>query len=122
MVLVGSGRAESLADFLSVVEGSLSVEEVPDGKEQGCIAYCDAVIVVEDGFLVDFCAVDQHAVFAVHIEDGVAPVVLVEAEFHVLSGDVLVGDLNREVFIAADDVGALTEAVEVALAGAGCYN
>jgi hypothetical protein len=122
VVLVGGGRADALAYFFGVVECILSVEEVPDGKEQRCAAYCDAVIVVEDDFLVDFCAVDKHTVFAVHIEDGVAPVVLVEAELHMLSGDVLVGDLNGEVFITADDIGALAEAVEIALARAGCYN
>ena len=55
---VYSGRAEALADFLGVCEGALSVEEVLEGKEERGVAYCDAVVIVQDGFLVDFFAVD----------------------------------------------------------------
>lgn len=59
---------------------------------------------------------------AVHIEDGVAPVVFIETELHVLSGDVFVDDLNGQVFIAANDIGVLAEAVKVTFSRAGCYN
>jgi len=67
--------------------------------------------------MFDFSAIDEYAVFALHIERVIAPLVFVEANLHMLAGDVLIEYLDWDGFIPADYICPMAEGVIIAFVG-----
>ena len=110
-----------LADFLEVRQGIFTVGEVFEREQQVGLANADVVVVGQGGFIVNFYAVNEHAVFAAHVDCIVLVLALVEANLHVLAGNVGVDNLDGNGLIPADYVRPVAEGVIVALVGSGDY-
>jgi len=106
--------ASALPDFLEVGQRTFPVCEVFVCEQEGSCSDADLVAVGQSGLVVNFSTVDEDAVFAFHIERAISVPVFVEMDLHVLTGNVLIKDLDWKGLIPADDIRATTEWVIVA--------
>jgi len=101
------------ADFFVVREGTIAVGEVSHGKPNRSCADSDIVAIDEAGLLLDFVAVDEHAVFAAHIQCEIRILVLVIDDLQVFSRDPLIEYLNQEGLVSSEHVSSLAKRIIV---------
>jgi hypothetical protein len=58
------------------------------------LAYENLVTVFQGGLIIDFDVVDEHSVFALHVERIMLLFVFVKENLHVLAGNVLIENLD----------------------------
>lgn len=109
--------ASALTDFFEVGQRTFPVCEVFVCEQESSSSDADLVAVGQSGLVVYSLTVDENAVFAFHIERAISVSVFVEMDLHVLTGNVLIKDLDWKGLIPADDICATTEWVIVAFVG-----
>jgi len=109
--------ASALTDLLEVGQRTFTVGEVFVCEQESSCSDADLVAVDQGGLIVDSSTVNEDAVFAFHIECVVSVPVFVEMDLDVLTGNVLIKDLDWNGLIPADDICATAEWVVVAFLG-----
>ena len=104
----------ALTDFLEVRQSTFAIFEILRCEKKRNITNSDLVAVGQRGLKFDFSSINKDAVFALHIERVILLRTLVETDLHVLSGDVLIKNLDWDGLIPADYICPMAERVIIA--------
>jgi len=115
MTLINNCRANTLPDFFKMRQRALAVGEIFFREQQISLPDMYFVAVFQNNLIGNLAAVDEYAVFALHIERQILLFLFIETYLHVLAGNMLVKNLNQEGFIPADHIRPTAERIIVPL-------